>query len=68
MSLRDTLPLGPTLFQSIANKSSHWRCFFKKGVLKNVAKSTAKYLRQILFFNKVAGLRPQPASSIKKRL
>ena len=28
----------------------------KKGVLKNFAKSTGKYLCQSLFFNKVAGL------------
>ena len=30
--------------------------FYKKGVLKNLAKFTGKHLRQSLFFNKVAGL------------
>ena len=30
--------------------------FYKKGVLKNSAKITGKYLCQSLFFNKVAGL------------
>ena len=30
----------------------------KKGVLKNFAKFTGKYLSRSLFFNKVAGLRP----------
>ena len=31
--------------------------FYKKDVLKNLAKFTGKYLCQSLFFNKVAGLR-----------
>ena len=31
----------------------------KKGVLKNLAKFTGKHLCQSLFFNKVAGLRPE---------
>ena len=31
--------------------------FYKKGVLRNFAKFTGKYLCQSLFFNKVAGLR-----------
>ena len=31
--------------------------FFKKGVLKNFAKFTEKYLCQSLLFNKVGGLR-----------
>ena len=30
---------------------------YKKGVLKNFAKFTGKYLCQIFFFNEVAGLR-----------
>ena len=40
--------------------------FYKKGVLKNFAKFTGKYLSQSLFLNKVAGLRP--ATLLKKRL
>ena len=32
--------------------------FYKKGVLKNFAKFTGKYLYQSLFFNKAAGVRP----------
>ena len=42
------------------------RGFCKKGVLRNVAKFTEKHLRQSLFFNKVAGLRP--ATLLKKTL
>ena len=38
----------------------------KKGVLKNFTKFTGKYLRQSLFFNKVAGLRPEACNFIKK--
>ena len=38
----------------------------KKGVLGNFAKLTGKHLRQSLFFNKVAGLRP--ATLLKERL
>ena len=38
-------------------RSSHRRCSVKKGVLRNPAKFTAKYLCQSLFFIKVAGLR-----------
>ena len=40
------------------------RC--KKGVLRNFAKLTGKYLCQSLLFNKVAGLRPQACNFIKK--
>ena len=36
---------------------SHLRCPVRKGVLGNFAKFLGKYLCQILFFNKVAGLR-----------
>ena len=39
-------------------RSSHPEVFCKKDVLKNFAKFTGKHLRQSLFFNKVAGLRP----------
>ena len=38
----------------------------KKGVLRNFAKFTGKYLCQSLFFNKVAG--PSPATLLKKTL
>ena len=40
--------------------------FSRKGVLRNFAKFTRKHLRQSLFFNKFAGLRP--ANLLKKRL
>ena len=39
------------------DRSSHQRCFIRKGVLKNFAKFTPKHLCLSLFFNKVAGLR-----------
>ena len=39
---------------------------YKKGVLKILAKIRGKHLRQSVFFNKVAGLRP--ATLLKKRL
>ena len=47
-------------------RSSHQRCSMKKGVLRNFTKFTGKHLRQSLFFNEVAGLRP--ATLLKKRL
>ena len=34
------------------------RCFVKKAILRNSAKSTGKHLCHSLFFNKVAGLSP----------
>ena len=37
-------------------RSSNQRCSVTKGVLSNFSKFTGKHLRQILFFNKVAGL------------
>ena len=40
--------------------------FSKKGVLRNFAQFTGKHLYQSLFFNKVAGLRPQACNFIKK--
>ena len=40
--------------------------FYKKGVLENFAKFTAKHLCQSLFLNKIAGLRS--AILLKKRL
>ena len=54
--------------------SSRPELFYKKGVLKNFIKFTGKHLCQSLFFNKVAGLRPQacnfirPATLLIKRL
>ena len=39
-------------------KDSPPKMFYKKGVLRNFAKFTGKHLCQGLFFNKVAGLRP----------
>ena len=39
-------------------RSSHQRCFIKKGILKNFAKFIGKHLCQSLYFNKVIGLRP----------
>ena len=48
------------------DRSSHWRCSVRKGVLRNFAKFTGKHLCQSLFLNKVAGLRP--AILLKKRL
>ena len=41
------------------DKSSHQRCSITKGVPRNFEKFTGKHLSQSLFFNKVAGLRPQ---------
>ena len=40
-------------------RSSHQRCSIKKGVFRNFEKFTRKYLCQSLFFNKVAGIRPE---------
>ena len=47
-------------------RNSHRRCSVKKGVFRNFAKFIGKHLRQRLFFNKVAGLRP--ATLLKKNL
>ena len=41
--------------------------FCKKSVLRNFVKFTEKQLCQSLFFNKVAGLRPQSVTLFKKR-
>ena len=48
------------------HRSSHQRCSKTKGVLNIFAKFTGKHLSQILFFNKVAGIRP--VTSLKERL
>ena len=42
-------------FQLIILRSNYQRYSLKKSVLKDFAKFTGKYLRQSLFFNKVAG-------------
>ena len=47
-------------------RNSRPKLFCKKGVLNNFAKFTRKHLCWILFFNKVAVLRP--ATVLKKRL
>ena len=47
-------------------RSSHPEVFCKKDVLRNFAKFTEKHLCQRLFFNKVAGLRPQACKFPKK--
>ena len=47
-------------------RTNHRSCSVKKVVLTNFAKFTGKNLRESLFFNKVAGLRP--ANLLKKRL
>ena len=47
-------------------RSSRPEVFCKKGVLRNFAKLTGKHLCQELFFNKVAGLRPDACKFIKK--
>ena len=47
-------------------RSSHPNVFCRKGVLKNSANFTRKYLCQNLVFNKIAGLRPAPF--LKNRL
>ena len=41
---------------SALNRSRHWRCFVKKGVLRYFAKFIGKHLCLSLFFNKVADL------------
>ena len=50
----------------MTTRSSHQSCSVRKGVLRNFAKFTWKYLRQVLFYNKVAG--PEPGTLLKKRL
>ena len=38
------------------DRSSHQKCFLKKGILRNFTKVTGKHQYQSLFFNKVAGV------------
>ena len=61
--------MTPKKFQQMRNlfsRSSSLEVFCKKGVPRNFAKFTWKHLRQSLFFNKVANLRP--ATLLKNRL
>ena len=44
---------------SKSSRSSRPEVFCKNGVLRNFAKFSGKHLYQILFFNEVAGLRPE---------
>ena len=41
------------LYNFLSFRSNDWRCSVSKGVLRNLAKFTGKYLWQSLFFNKV---------------
>ena len=50
----------------ISSRSSRAGVLCKKGALRNFSKFTGKSLCQSLFFNKVAGLRPQAGNFIKK--
>ena len=50
----------------MTTRSSHQRCSVRKDILRNFAKFTGKHLRQVLFYNKLAG--PEPATLLKKRL
>ena len=47
-------------------RSNHRSRSIRKGVLRNFTKFTGKHLYQSLFFNKVAGLRPE--TLLQKRL
>ena len=53
----------PFIFKS--HKSSHRRCFVKKGALRNFAKLTGKHLIQSLFLNEVTD-RPEAGNFIKR--
>ena len=54
------------LFLFLNNEKQSPQVFYTKGVLKNFTIFKGKHLCQILFFNKVAGLRP--ATLLKKKL
>ena len=60
---REAFPIEKRV--AIGFRSSHQRCSMKKVVVRNFTKFTGKHMRQSLFFNKVAGLRP--ATLLKKR-
>ena len=52
-------------FFSAVFRSSHWRCSVRKGVIRNFAKFTGKYMCQSLF---LITLQARPATLLKKRL
>ena len=52
----------------MTTRSSHQRCSVRKSVLRNFVNFTGKHLCQVLFYNKVAGPEPEPATLLKKRL
>ena len=52
--------------ETVKGRSSLPDVFCIEGVLRKFAKFTGKYLRQSLFFNKIAGLRP--AALLEKAL
>ena len=54
------------VFEVVIQRNTRPEVFRSKGVLKGLAKFTAKHLCQSLFFNKVANLRP--VTLLKKRL
>ena len=58
------LTSSQTIFLIIV-RSSRPDVFCKKGVLRNFTKFTGKHLCQSLYFNKVAGLRPEACNFIK---
>ena len=52
--------------EAVAGRCSVKKVLCKKDALRTFAKFTGKHLRQSLFFNTIAGLRP--ATLLKKRL
>ena len=52
-------------FFSAVFRSSHWRCYVRKGVIRNFAKFTGKHKCQSLF---LITLQARPATLLKKRL
>ena len=50
----------------LPNRNSHQRFSIRKDVLKNFTKFTEKHPCQSLFFNKIAGLRPEVCNFIKQ--
>ena len=60
------MSLSPRHHLSKISRCSHQRCSIKKDALKIFAKFIEKHVCQILFFNKVAVLRPEPCNFVKK--
>ena len=65
-SLDVLLNTTETILKHKKTRSSLSEVFCKKGVLRIFTKFTGKHLRQKIFFNKVAGLRP--ATLLKKSI